>query len=186
MTVLQSMLLPRPNARIQRDLSERDIQLGADGSIIRDGDRIYAPSSPLGQRNQTVEYFHGIFNGCPVCTTEHSDYSASEMISCDRGFVARRITHLQTRFRRIRQNTLTQHMVQTGILLSLRSLNTTRWRQFRCPSRHVNWWWHQDFGFFYVDDSEWERYTNPDDMECWWWHPKTARWFWESIGTGRM
>ena len=184
------MLLPRPNARIQREFFNRGIQLGADGSVIRDGNRVYVINTLLEEKIQTVDYFHGCIGGLPICQIvwDDSDYAASDLISCDRGFVVRRITHLQTRMRRIMRLAYGKNMVRMGVLLSKCALRTTCslkticWRQFKCPSCQVNWWWHPVCGFFYVDSCEWERYMNPDDMECWWWHPKTARWFWERTG----
>ena len=121
------LLLPRPDAETERALYHRGIQIGADGSILQDGSQVYAVFEPTEFRHYTVDYFHGLYGGVPMCQVYSDDYLepeflATELIAADRnGFVVLRLRHLQAKFRerrRIRSVRYTARMLQIGILLA--------------------------------------------------------------------
>ena len=89
----------------ERDLFDRYIQIGADGSIILDGDDVYILwIDQLERRLDQVDYFHGIhpiFGWSPVATM-HSDmgWPATWMLAINRpGFVIKRILAFQRMWR---------------------------------------------------------------------------------------
>ena len=46
----------------ERELFDRQIQIGADGSILLDGDHVYVLNVDFVERVDRIDYFHGI---CP-------------------------------------------------------------------------------------------------------------------------
>ena len=107
-----------------RELFDRGIIIGRDGSLLADGglflffDDHRKLEAPL-----RIDYFHGIgYRDQPVCQTlaDEDDCHADEMISLDwrYGFCFRRITHLQRRFRRPRAERYATHMVRTVMMLA--------------------------------------------------------------------
>ena len=64
-------LLPRPGVAIEQDLYRIGICIGADGSVLQDGSRVYAVHAELScvHRLHTVDYFYGFLGSSPVCQT---------------------------------------------------------------------------------------------------------------------
>ena len=99
------LLLRRPSAETQRRLYQQDVQLGADGSIVKESSLVYilTPQLSLAEKMQTVDYFHGMRHGTPIAQTADSelDAYATEMIAVNRpySFTVRHIKHIQARFR---------------------------------------------------------------------------------------
>ena len=74
-------LLPRPGVAIERDLLRRGICIGADGSVLQDGSRVYAVHADvLWGRLHTVYYFHGFPGGSPVCQQRTMNSISSQLI----------------------------------------------------------------------------------------------------------
>ena len=46
--------------KYEAELYKRNIQIGADGSILRDRDHVYVLYIPLPKRLDRIDYFHGI------------------------------------------------------------------------------------------------------------------------------
>lgn len=91
-----SHLFPRPLD--ERILFLQGIQVGFDGSLLRDGAEVYVLG---GGGVRRVDYFHGLVDGVPMCPMEEdeADVSATQMINISKGFTALRITNLQRRWR---------------------------------------------------------------------------------------
>ncbi len=129
-----ALVLPRPGPIIERELHQRDIQIGADGSILRVGSWVYIlwleAVILVMRRMQQIDFFHGMSHrGVPFAqTTSDWDVRADQMIGiASHGFVIRRLRHLQVRFRlrqRFRRATkYNERMIAMGILLA------TVWRR---------------------------------------------------------
>ena len=128
-----ALVLPRPGPIIERELHQRDIQIGADGSILRIGSWVYIlwfDAFYLDWQVQQIDFFHGMSHrGVPLAqTTSDWDVRADQMIGiASHGFVIRRLRHLQVRFRlrqRFRRATkYNERMIAMGILLA------TVWRR---------------------------------------------------------
>ena len=184
--------LPRPGGTIEKDLFWRNICIGADGSVIRDGSRVYAVHADVAFRLHTVDYFHGILASYPVCQTQEYkiDFGAHQLIAADRnGYVVCRLRHLQLKFRNRRAKRYEERMIKVGLLLARKIVDAARpvaknWQIFHCPHKDVDYWWQACTGaWFYVDDPNWQRFRNPTDDNFWWWHPSSQWWFWELSGT---
>ncbi len=67
----------KDSPQYELELYRRGVHLGADGSIGRDGDRIYNVIVPLHQRINQVDYFHGMSSmfGHPACQMNDEDES---------------------------------------------------------------------------------------------------------------
>ena len=118
------MLSHRPTPAQQESLFDRDIQLGADGSLVRDGDvvLILHPTRRLCFMDQ-IDYFHGMINDEPIAQTMSDyDFAAIEMVGIRRtGFVVRRFAHVQRRWRlrrSVRADRYSVRMVLVGILIA--------------------------------------------------------------------
>jgi hypothetical protein len=96
----------------ERSLYNQGIQIGFDGSLLRDGAEVYVLCcaydgfdgsllSDGGGGARKLDYFHGLINGVPMGQMEEdeADVSATEMINMSQGFTALRITNLQRRWR---------------------------------------------------------------------------------------
>ncbi len=140
-----ALVLPRPSMEWELYYyHRRDIQIGADGSIVRGDSLVYIlrpedfdPRIKSHAHIQQIAYFHGMSLGVPrVPVTQIADdiddirvsVRADEMIGiAPHGFVVRRVRHLQVRLRlrqRIRRATkYNERMIAMGILLA------TVWRR---------------------------------------------------------
>ena len=169
------MLLHRPTLAQQRLLSDRDIQLGADGSLVRDGDvvLILHPTRRASSMHQ-IDYFHGMINDEPMAQTiSDDDIGASEMVGIRRtGFVVRRFAHVQRRWRlrrSVRADRYSVRMVLVGILIARRVwAHSQRLPIAPASGCHVTprngerWWMqYQD-----TDGTRWWYYNGP--LGKWW------------------
>ncbi len=129
-----ALVLPRPGPIIERELYQRDIQIGADGSILRGDSWVYIlwedSWEDVDVRMERIDYFrYWSHHGVPVAQTNTDFYArADQMIGiASHGFVIRRVRHLQVRFRlrqRFRRATkYNERMIAMGILLA------TVWRR---------------------------------------------------------
>ena len=129
-TTMLPYLLPRPGEAIERDLYRRGICIGADGSVLQNGSRVYAVHEDLLFRLHTVDYFHGFRAGYPVCqsTLHETNFSATELIATDRdGYVVCRLRNVQLKFRRDRRaKRYADRMVQVGLLLARKKRHANR------------------------------------------------------------
>ena len=80
-----ALVLPRPGPIIERELHQRDIQIGADGSILRIGSWVYIlwfDAFYLDWQVQQIDFFHGMSHrGVPFAqTTNDWDVRADQMI----------------------------------------------------------------------------------------------------------
>ncbi len=117
--------LPRPGPFAEEALFRRNVQIGADGSILRDGSLVYCVREwgmPLRYRIQRIDYFHGMMGGVPIAQTyDELDVAACDVIAITgRGFVVERIRHLQVRFRswRARSERYYKRMIAMGTILA--------------------------------------------------------------------
>ena len=97
-------LLPRPGAAIEEYLFYRGICLGADGSVLQDGCRVYAVHAELScvGRLHTIDYFHWFFQSIPLCQTvaDKLNFLAADLIAANRnGYVVCRLRRVQLQFR---------------------------------------------------------------------------------------
>ena len=124
-TVARPRLIPRPEN--EADLFDRWIQVGLDGSVVKDDQLVYVLSnSPMRKEDghgpiQRIDYFHGlkrpfrdIFGtpqaqmhadeadvGIPIAQmhTDEANVLATEMISINGGFTVQRIKKFQKKWR---------------------------------------------------------------------------------------
>ena len=95
------LLLQRPELEKQDEYFRIGLQIGADGSVIKDGDTIYVLEGDIDQRVQVAEYFQMRY-GDPeqiVCLATYASYHITEIISASQGFVTKCVTNIQRRFR---------------------------------------------------------------------------------------
>ena len=117
-------LLDRPGADSEEELHHRGIHIGRDGSILMDASWVYCLCNGLSleERVQQIDYFHGIWGGMPVAQTmaDEIDIRAADMIAIGTtGFVAKRLAHLQLRFRKRRAaKKYEQRMLEMGLVLA--------------------------------------------------------------------
>ena len=88
----------------RRDLYQKGIQLGLDGSIVGDDMTVYVPdwmSMELPHPMQEIDYFHGMLDGHAVCQTMEDEVGLYDinMLNPDVGFVAFNIRKIQRLFR---------------------------------------------------------------------------------------
>ena len=88
----------------RRDLYQRNILLGLDGSIVNDGMMVYVPdwmSMELSHPMQEIDYFHGMLDGHAMCQTVEDEVNLKDinMLNPDVGFVAFNIRKIQRLFR---------------------------------------------------------------------------------------
>ena len=88
----------------RRDLYQKGIQLGLDGSIVGDDMTVYVPdwmSMELPHPMQEIDYFHGMLDGHAVCQTMGDEVGLYDikMLNPDVGFVAFNIRKIQRLFR---------------------------------------------------------------------------------------
>ena len=82
---------------IEHGLFWRDIQIAADGSLLRDGDEVYLLDAPFHVRRDRIDYFHHMSGDSPtaqLCADE-VDVDAIDMVPRLRGNTVKRITVLQ-------------------------------------------------------------------------------------------
>ena len=93
-------------------LFERDIQIGADGSVILQSSVVYVLSVPIQDRLLAIDYFHGCYpdfgGAMPVFEEEtyhyHRHHLARNMIATSRcGCAVRRLIKIQRLFRERRE-----------------------------------------------------------------------------------
>ena len=165
------MLLHRPTPAQQESLFDRDIQLGADGSLVRDGDvvLILHPTRRLCFMDQ-IDFFHGMIFDQPIALTmSDDDIAATEMVGIRRtGFVVRRFAHVQSRWRlrrSVRADRYSVRMVLVGILIARlwhRSQIAPASGCHVTPRNGERWWMqYQD-----TDGTRWWYYNGP--LGKWW------------------
>ena len=98
--------VPTPLAPLARPLDERslwgkNIQLGFDGSIIRDRMSVYVLADTV-KGIRKVDLFFAVSSGIPIAEVEPDGavVTALAMINISKGFTAQRIAHLQRRWLR--------------------------------------------------------------------------------------
>ena len=103
-------------------LFRKGIQLGFDGSLVDDGDRVYVLgiNSQWGEHPvQQIDYFHGMVGGAPIAKMMDDSYcSATHMIALQRGFTAIRITNVQRRWRQFRARRYSRNVLKFGIAIA--------------------------------------------------------------------
>ena len=107
---MTNAIRPFPRPFDERRLFNRKIQVGFDGSLVRDGMDVYVLGNYCGLRKvykfgvRKVDYFHGLIDGVAICQMRDNeeDIFATEMINISKGYTAVRIIHLQRRWRRRR------------------------------------------------------------------------------------
>ena len=130
----------------------RKMTTGADGYFIDEGRHVYCLLEALEMRMQQVDYFHGLYQGVPVCQTMVGkiNLSSSSMISTSIfNPTVRRITKIQRKFRS-RYSGQDFQDPRTGMI----------WRYL--PSGE---WYHRD--------TEWIMYQDPR-TECPWYHQASS------------
>ena len=85
----------------ERSLWEKNIQLGFDGSIIRDKMSVYVLADTV-KGIRKVDLFFSVSSGIPIAEVEPDGavVTALAMINISKGFTAQRIAHLQRRWLR--------------------------------------------------------------------------------------
>ena len=63
------------------ELYKHNVQIGLDGSVLRDDDMVYVPNSPLCQRCQQIDYFHGMQTVPIAQTCDELDIEVWHMIT---------------------------------------------------------------------------------------------------------
>ena len=98
--VFFEVLQPFPRPHDEYGLFRRQIQVGFDGSLVKDNMRVYVLTNPC-RGVQRVDYFHGLVDGVPMSQLcgDEADVSATEMINISKGYTTVRIIHLQRRVR---------------------------------------------------------------------------------------
>ena len=92
-------------------LWKEGIQIGYDGSILDDGDRVYLLGVVDQQKKnpiQKIDYFYGFHTErdepiAQLLNKDMGDFVASRMINRTRGFTVIRIKNIQRRFRKLKE-----------------------------------------------------------------------------------
>ena len=99
------------SGELLRLLSKKDVQIRADGGVIRDGEDVFVlPLMAL----RRVDYFHGFHGDCAICQDEYEDdWPDYEMVSSVRGPLLKAVRILRGAFRVRRHARLELSMFKT-------------------------------------------------------------------------